>query len=95
MKNRILATICFLSLTGCMQKVTQVPGLDRVMTASEFTAQPELRDRVLKFCADDPGRYKTDPNCLNSQQSARVTTSGTGNFPSLDTSPPASMTGKK
>lgn len=96
MKIRFLAMpIVVLSIAGCLQKVTEIPGLDRVMTTSEFTAQPALRDRVLKFCANDPGRYRADPNCVNSQQSARATAFGTGNFPSLDTSLPDSMKGNK
>jgi len=83
MKTRIFAVTIVLSLAGCLQKVTEVPGLDRVLTAGEFTAQPALRDRVLKFCSNDPGRYRQDPNCVNSLQSARTTSFGSGNFPSL------------
>lgn len=79
MKTRILATaIVVLSLTGCLQKVTEVPGLDRVLTTSEFSAQRALRARVLQFCANDPGRYREDPNCVNSLQSARITAAGSG-----------------
>lgn len=96
MKTRILAmTIVLLSLAGCLQKVTEVPGLDRVVTVGEFNAQPALRDRILKFCANDPGRLRADPNCVNVMQAARTSTAGTGNFPRLDTSLPPSMTGKK
>jgi hypothetical protein len=96
MKNQILAlTTVVLSLAGCLQKVTEVPGLDRVMTVGEFNAQPALRDRILKFCANDPGKLRGDPNCVNVIQAARTSTFGTGNFPRLDMSPPPSMTGKK
>lgn len=96
MKTRILAmTIVLLAVTACSQKVTEVPGLDRVLTASEFTAQTALRERVLRFCADDPGRYRTDPNCINSQQSLRASLTGSGNFPRLDTTLPTFVTGKK
>lgn len=80
-----MATI-FISLAGCVQKVTEVPGLDRVLTASEFATQRALRDRVLHFCANDPGRYRQDPNCVNSLQSARISAAGNGPFPSLDAS---------
>ena len=86
MKNRILMAIPLFLLSACVQKVTEVPGLDQVMTSGEFSAQPALRDRVLKFCANDPGRYKTDPNCVNSQQSFRDTIVGSGKF-HLNTGP--------
>ena len=96
MKNRILAlTIVLLSLTGCLQKVTEVDGLDRVITVGEFNAQPALRDRILKICANDPGRLRADPNCVNVMQAARTSTAGTGNFPRLDMSLPSSMKEKK
>lgn len=96
MKNRILAlATVVLSLAGCLQKVTEVPGLDRVMTVGEFNAQPAVRERVLKFCANDPGRFKADPNCVNVMQAARTSTAGTGNFPRLDMSLPSSMKEKK
>lgn len=74
---------------GCSGKPTQIPFLDRVMTTDEFTAQPTVRQKVLVFCANDPGRVGGDPNCINAKQSARVTTSGSGDFPRLDISPPS------
>jgi hypothetical protein len=95
MKTQILAMTIILAVTGCSQKVTEVPGLDRVLTASEFAAQAALRERVLRFCADDPGRYRTDPNCVNSQQSLRANLTGSGKFPPLDTTLPTFVTGKK
>lgn len=76
-------------LAGCVEKVTQVPFLDKVLTASEFSAQPPLRQRVLVFCADDPGRFRGDPNCVNAQQSARSTMVGNGNFPRVQPAVPA------
>ena len=95
MKTRILAmTIVLLAVAGCA-KSNGSPGLDRVLTASEFTAQATLRERVLRFCADDPGRYRTDPNCINAQQSLRANLTGSGNFPRLDTTLPTFVTGKK
>jgi hypothetical protein len=87
MKTRILAmATVVLSLAACVQKVTEVPGLDRVLTAGEFSTQRALRDRVLHFCANDPSRYRQDPNCVNSLQSARVTAAGSGQFPRLGAS---------
>lgn len=85
------AAAIVLSVTGCSQKVTEIAFLDRVMTAAEFQAQPALKDRVLTFCANDPGRYRTDPNCINAGQAFRLASSGTGNFPRLDTSLPPGL----
>lgn len=76
-------------LAGCSGKPTQIPFLDRIMTAEEFTAQPDVREKVLLFCANDPGRLGTEPNCVNAKQSTRMATSGSGNFPRLDISPPS------
>ena len=75
-------------LAGC-RKPTQIAFLDKVMTADEFTAQPDLREKVLTYCANDSGPVGSDPNCVNAQQSARRATSGSGNFPRFDTSPPS------
>lgn len=86
------ATAAIVLLVGCSQKVTEIPGLDRVMTAAEFQAQPAVQNRVLAFCANDPGRYRADPNCVNASQAFRLASSGTGNFPRLDTSLPPGMT---
>lgn len=89
MKKRFFAmTAIVLSLTAYAEPVTKVPGLDRVMTVSEFSAQPALRDRILKFCANDPGRYRQDPNCINAVQSGRITSAGSGKFPRIDSSLP-------
>lgn len=88
-------TIIFLAVTGCSQKITEVPGLDRVLTVGEFTAQAALQERVLRFCANDPGRFRTDPNCVNSQQAARANLFGSGGIPRLDTTLPTFVTGKK
>ncbi|MEX3614115.1 MAG: EexN family lipoprotein [Burkholderia gladioli] len=81
-------------LAGC-SKPTQIPFLDKVMTADEFTAQPDLREKVLTYCANDSGRVGSDPNCVNAKQSARMTTSGSGNFPRLDISPPSNSSKNK
>jgi hypothetical protein len=85
-------------LAACSGKPTQIPFLARVMTTDEFTAQPDVRERVLQYCGQNPGQVGSDPNCVNAQQSSRMTTAGTGNFPSLDTSVPSdskSAQGKK
>lgn len=86
-----LATLLSIAalLVGCSGKPTQIPFLDRVMTVDEFTAQPDVREKVLVLCANDPGRVGTDPNCVNAKQSTRMATSGAGNFPRLDISPPS------
>ena len=90
MKSTVAAVFAAsLGLTGCVEKVTQVPFLDKVLTASEFSAQQPLRQRVLVFCANDPGRFRNDPNCLNAQQSARSTVVGNGNFPRVQPTVPA------
>lgn len=88
MKKLILAAVTF-ALVGCAEKVTQVTFLDKVMTASDFTAQVQLRERVLAFCADDPGRLRNDPNCVNAIQSTRLTSAGTGDFPRVRPETPA------
>ena len=90
MKSAVAAVFAAsLGLTGCVENVTQVPFLDKVLTASEFTAQQPLRQRVLVFCANDPGRFRGDPNCINAQQSARSTMVGNGNFPRVQPAVPA------
>ena len=88
MKTLTLAALVF-SLVGCVEKVTEVTFLDKVMTASDFTAQAQLRERVLAFCANDPGRLRNDPNCINAAQSVKLTSAGTGNFPRVKPSIPA------
>ncbi len=88
MKKLIIAAVAFV-LVGCVEKVTQVTFLDKVMTASDFTAQAQLRERVLAFCANDPGRLRNDPNCINAIQSTKLTSAGTGNFPRIKPDIPA------
>lgn len=88
MKKLTLAALVFV-LAGCNEKVTEVTFLDKVMTASEYTAQAQLRERVLSFCADDPGRLRNDANCINAAQSAKLTSAGTGNFPRVKPPVPA------
>ena len=78
-------------VTACTGKPTQVTFLDRVMTVAEFTAQPVVREKVLAFCANDPGTLRSDPNCTNAAQSVRASSSGDGNFPRFDTSLPPSL----
>jgi hypothetical protein len=87
----VLSTVAFLA--ACSGKPTQIPFLDRVMTTDEFTAQPDVREKVLQFCGQNPGQIGADPNCINAQQSSRMTTAGSGNFPSLDTSVPPDSKG--
>ena len=70
-------------LSGCMDKPTQIPFLNRVMTADEFTAQSDVREKVLIFCANDLGRFGSDANCVNAKQSSRMNSAGSGNFPSI------------
>ena len=78
-----------IALVACSAKVTQVPFLDRVMTVSEFTAAPEMREKVIAFCRNDPGETAADAkNCASALQSLHVSYSGTGNFPKIDTSVP-------
>ena len=88
-KLTLAVTVMAAAVLGCTQKVTEIPGLDRVMTATEFNAQPPLRERVLRFCADDPGRYRADPNCVNAAQSIRLASAGNGNFPRVQPKLPA------
>ena len=82
-------------LSGCFDKPTKIPFLDKVITVEEFNSQREMREKVLSFCSNNPGEVKEDPNCINAKQSVRSTTSGDGNFPKLDISPPASQTSTK
>jgi len=83
-------SLLFLTLLGgCLDKATQVPFLNKILTVEDFTAQPDVRKKVLAFCANDPGELKADPNCINAKQSERMTTSGSGNFPRLDISIPS------
>lgn len=88
MKKLMLAALVA-ALAGCNEKVTEVTFLDKVMTVSDFTAQAQIRERVLAFCADDPGRLRNDPNCVNAQQSVKLTSAGTGNFPRVKPAVPA------
>ena len=89
MKNAFAIAAVAFTMIGCVEKVTKVPFLDKVLTAGEFSAQLPLRQKVLVFCADDPGRYRADPNCVNAQQSARLTVVGNGNFPRIQPATPA------
>jgi len=56
---------------------------DRVLTVDEYLKQPTLRKKVFAACANDPGRKGRDPNCVNALQAERMSTSGTGRFPSV------------
>lgn len=95
MKRTFAAALAVsVSLIGCTQKVTEVPFLDKVLTANEFNAQPPLREKVLVFCADDPGRYRGDPNCVNAQQASRLSMVGSGDFPRIKPPVPAWATGQ-
>ena len=76
------------ALAACTPKPTQISFLDRVLTVEEFTAQPDVRDKVIAECSSDPGHLKDDPNCVNAKQSLRASATGSGNFPSLDITPP-------
>ncbi|MGY0343565.1 EexN family lipoprotein [Xylella fastidiosa] len=76
------------ALAACTPKPPQISFLDRVLTVEEFTAQPDVRDKVIAECSSDPGHLKDDPNCFNAKQSLRASTTGSGNFPSLDITPP-------
>lgn len=91
----LAAVLVTVALVAACSRPTQIPFLNRVMTADEFTAQQDVREKVLAFCGQNPGQYAADPNCLNAQQSFHLTSAGTGNFPSLDTSVPPDTKGKK
>ncbi len=83
-----LVLLLSVALLACSANVTQVAFLDRVVTVSEFTSAPALREKVNAFCRNDPGRTMLDPNCLNARQSLHLSYAGTGNFPKTDTTVP-------
>lgn len=91
----LLASAALAVLASCSLKPTQISFLDRVVTVEEFTAKPELRARVLAECTSNPGQLNGDANCVNAKQSLRLSATGTGNFPSLDITPPKSKGNSK
>ncbi|MDG5826931.1 hypothetical protein MRX60_12910 (plasmid) [Xylella fastidiosa subsp. pauca] len=42
------------ALAACTPKPPQISFLDRVLTVEEFTAQPDVRDKVIAECSSDP-----------------------------------------
>lgn len=52
-----------------------------VLTVDDYLKQPDLRRKVFAACANDPGRKRADPNCVNALRAERVASAGTGNFP--------------
>ena len=82
MKNVIMALLGTVALAGCI-KAGQPAG-DRVLTVAEYREQPELRKKVLDFCANDPGRTVLDPNCINVREAERMASFGTlANMPRI------------
>jgi hypothetical protein len=85
-----LTALVVSALAGCQQQ-PPVAGMDRVITVTELQANPQLRKEILTACADNPGASGKHLNCVNVRQAERLSSSGTGNFGRLDTSPPPSM----
>jgi hypothetical protein len=84
-----VAFVAAASLSACVEeKVTKVPDLDRVVTVAEFTAQNQLRKKVVGLCSNDPGTLRNDANCVNALQAERMASIGHGNFPRIDVSRP-------
>lgn len=84
----IVAALLACALVACSANPTMVPFLDRVFLVEEFSAAPAMRERVLTFCGNDPGRTMLDPNCINANQSQHIANVGDGNFPQISTELP-------
>ena len=63
------------SAAGCKREAVIGPA-DRIYTVDEYLAAPDLRRRISAACANDPGRTKHAPNCINVHRADRVAASG-------------------
>lgn len=84
--NTILAiaiTAWSLAGGGCTKQDTATTSAvgATVLTVDDYLKQPDLRRKVFVACANDPGRKRDDPNCVNALRAERVASAGTGNFP--------------
>lgn len=51
-------------LTACSEEAKM-----EVKTVQWYTEHPQERAAQLKICANNPGQFKDDPNCVNAKQS--------------------------
>ena len=54
-------------------------------TVQDYLADPTLREATVQRCANDPGRLKHTPDCLNAQAAARI--EGVGSLRNLQRLP--------
>ena len=88
MRFKVAALVLGISsvLSGCKEEAsTKVPGLDRIISVEEFSSNAQFRQRVLQECTNQESSLKDDGNCVNAKKSLRVSASGSGTFPSLNT----------
>ncbi|MEQ1582281.1 MAG: EexN family lipoprotein [Steroidobacteraceae bacterium] len=58
-------------------------------TVQDYVADASLRNATVQRCANDPGRLKDTPDCLNAQAAARIEGVGSlRNLPLLPLPPP-------
>lgn len=79
-----MATLAMVSVAAC---VPSTPESGR--TVQDYLADRSLREATAQRCANDPGRLKDTPDCINAQAAARI--EGVGSLrtlPSLPLPPP-------
>ncbi len=80
----VIATLVMASIAAC-SPATPESG----RTVQDYVADASLRNATVQRCANDPGRLKDTPDCLNAQAAARI--EGVGSLrtlPSLPLPPP-------
>ncbi|WP_133406844.1 EexN family lipoprotein [Parashewanella tropica] len=66
-----------LALSACFDgKHSNNDSLQAHHNVSWFLAHDKLLNSILKQCADDPARYKNNPECINALQAANQQSSG-------------------
>lgn len=89
MKSVLPVVLAATLLAACTREdASIVPELaGRVLTVDEYLAQPDLREKVIAACRNDPGRLRLTPNCVNVYRADHLASVGTGSGIRIDLSP--------
>lgn len=63
----VMASMVMASIAAC-SPATPESG----RTVQDYLADPSLRNDTVQRCANDPGRLRDTPDCLNAQAAARI-----------------------
>jgi hypothetical protein len=81
---RVTVAIAVIALSGCFPE----PQTARY-TVDEYVANPDAMDAKLKECANNPGDFRDDPDCVNVKAAAERRGIGSlRDLPPLGLNPP-------